>query len=315
MDLRAVNLNLLLALDALLRERSVSRAAQRMGLSQPAMSNALAQLRELIGDPLLVRAPGGMAPTPRALELAEPLRRALAILEEVVQPPAAFDPARSTASFVLAMSDYAEMLLLPELLRRLSEQAPGVDLQVLPWGLHEVPPGLADGTIDVMVGFHEGDPLPPGHHAEPLLDDHFVCIVRRDHPTVGRRLTLDAYLRLRHVVVTERIGASGVLDDVLARLGKRRRVVARVPRFFMVPYLVAQTDLVAAVDSRVARHYERLLPIRVLKVPLDDLPSGRMGMVWHARSDADPPRRWLRDVLRETARAEPSGARYQIQGR
>lgn len=301
MDLRAVNLNLLLALDALLRERSVSRAAQRMGLSQPAMSNALAQLRTLFGDPLLVRAPGGMAPTPRALELEEPLRHGLAALADVVRAPAAFDPAQSRASLVVAMSDHAEMLLLPALLRRLGERAPGVDLQVLPWGLHDAPPGLADGSVDLMVGYYDADRLPPGHREEELADDHFVCIVRRDHPRIGRRLTLATYLELRHVIVTERPGASGVIDDALARLGKRRRVVARVPRFFMVPYLVADSDLVAAVDSRIARHYERLLPIRVLKAPLE-LPSGRLGMVFHGRTEADPARAWLRDVVRELAR-------------
>lgn len=300
----ATNLNLLVALDALLAERSVTRAAARVGLTQSGMSNALAQLRRVFDDPLFVRAPGGVEPTARALELAEPVRRGLDAFAEALAPAAPFDPRTSEAGFAVAMNDYAELVLLPPLVRALARAAPGVSLQVLPaWS--RVPAGLGQGELDAAV-LDTGARLPAGHRRRFLFGDDFVCIVRKDHPRVGRRLGLRAYLAESHVLVTQERGATGQADRLLARLGRRRRIGARVPRFFMVPALVAQTDLVALVDSRVARWAARHLPLRVLRPPLP-LPATPAGvgyqLVWHARSDRDPARRWLRERLAEVAAA------------
>jgi len=299
-NIRATNLNLLVALDALLEERNVTRAARRIGLTQSGMSAALAQLRQVFDDPLFTRTRGGVEPTLRALELADPLRRGLAALGELFAGPADFDPATSAERFTLAMNDYAELVLLPPLVRSLAESAPGVSLQVLPvWGEAQ---GLATGEVDVAV-LSPSPRFPPSHLSEPLLDDEFVCIARRGHPRVGRRLTLDAYLEESHVLVTQEVGAIGSADHVLARMGRTRRIGARVPRFFMVPALVAETDLLGLIDSRVARYFAHHLPLRLLPPPLSfpKTDAWAYHLVWHPRSDRDPARRWLRDEIVQVA--------------
>src|SRR6187402_2225780 len=175
-DIRAVNLNLLLAFDALIHERNVTRAASTMGVTQSAMSNSLAQLRLLFEDPLFRRTPRGIEPTPRALDLADPIRRGLGFLDRALAKRT-FDPSRESRSFVLATSDYVEFVLLPPLLGRLAREAPGVRLEVRPWGLHRVPEALARGEADLMIGFYNDV---PAHHVEALLfDEHYVCIARK----------------------------------------------------------------------------------------------------------------------------------------
>ena len=291
-----------MALDALLEEGHVTRAAARIGLSQSGMSHALAQLRRVFDDPLFVRSRGGVEPTLRALELAEPVRRGLRAFEEALSRPGDFDPATSQERFSIAMNDYAELVLLPPLMRRLARRAPRISVQVLPaWS--EVPEGLASGGLDAAV-IGRASPAPPGHRQQRLFDDEFVCIVRQDHPRIGRRLTLSAYLGESHVLVAQEPGAEGGADRVLARLGQRRHIGARVPRFFMVPALVAETDLVGLVDSRVARYFARQLPLRLLRPPLrfpQPAPDSGYHLVWHTRSDRDPARAWLRELIVEVA--------------
>src|SRR4051812_40055494 len=179
MNIGAVNLNLLVAFDALFEELSVTRAARRAGVTQPAMSNTLSQLRALFGDALFVRHRTGLTPTARAKELAEPIRKGLGLLQGALTGRG-FDPATSQRRFVIATSDYVELVLLPALLRRLRKHAPHVRLQLRPWGLHEAPPELARGEVDLMLGFY--DKLPAHHYEQPLFDDEYVCVVRRHHP-------------------------------------------------------------------------------------------------------------------------------------
>ncbi len=303
-NVRNINLNLLVAFDALMSERSVTRAAARMGLTQPAMSNVLAQLRTLFDDPLFVRVGRGMQPTPRAEALAGSVRRGIESFERALEAPQPFDPATSQARLCLAMSDHAELVLLPRLLQRIERDAPGLDLQVVPWGLHQIHPQLATGEVDVMISYYEAEQAPAGHHHEVLLTDVFVCMVRADHPRVGKRLSLRLFLSLGHIIVTERLGDRGAIDSALDQLGHKRRIAARVPSFFMVPHLVAGTDLIASIDSRVARYFSRWLPIRLLPPPAQvPFPEGRIGMLWHERSQADPARAWLRSIIREESAA------------
>jgi DNA-binding transcriptional LysR family regulator len=295
-NISTMNLNLLLVLDALAEEQNVTRAARRLGLTQSAVSNALAQLRQLLGDPLFVRARRGVVPTERAQALAGPVRQALAMVRTALEGSGRFEPASATRTFVLAASDYAEYVVLPPLLRRLRGEAPGVRLEVRPRGLHEVPPGLELGEIDLMVGYY--DTLPAGHHAERLFREEYVCIVRKNHPRVRGRLTLKRYLELEHVLVSQRGQSAGSVDRALARLGHTRTVAARVSHFLMVPELVAQTDLVAALSRRVAEPAARALPLALHAPPLA-LPKAHVAQIWHARVDADPAHRWLRGVIRE----------------
>jgi DNA-binding transcriptional LysR family regulator len=295
-NINALNLNLLLVLDALLTERHVSRAGKRLGLSQPAVSNALAQLRVKLGDPLLVRSRGVMLPTARAQALIGPLRAALGTLETALSAEPSFDPARSEATFVLAATDFVEFVLLPKLLARLAREAPGVQLLLRPWPYHRTPPSLETREADLWLGFYPD--VPASHRQQKLFGDEFVCIVRRGHPQVGKRLTLKTYLTLRHILVSAEAASPGVADNALAARGLSRVVGLRLSHFLMVPDVVAVTDLVAAVSRRVAEPFARRLPLRIFPPPLA-LPRGTVGQVWHERTHTSPSHAWLRGLIAE----------------
>jgi DNA-binding transcriptional LysR family regulator len=297
-NLSSINLNLLVALDALLRERSVTRAARRVGVTQPAMSNSLAQLRHLLDDPLFRRQRNGLEPTPRALALAPLVTEGLATLERALAAPR-FDPATSERRFVLLTSDYVELVLLPPLLHELERKAPGVRLEVRPWGLHSVPAELARGEAELMIGFF--DELPREHLESLLFEEEYVCIVRRGHPRVGRRLTLARYLELGHVLVSQQRDSPGSVDRALAKLGKERHVALRVSHFSIVPVLVGRTDLVAAISRRAVLPFVKALGLSVHPPPLP-LPRSRIRQVWHRQVDADPGHRFLRDIVQRVAR-------------
>jgi DNA-binding transcriptional LysR family regulator len=297
MNIMSVNLNVLVALDALLEERSVTRAARRVGVTQPAMSNTLAHLRALLGDPLFRRTSHGLEPTPRALSLAEPVRQGLRLFETALSAPS-FDPGTAERTFVVAGSDYVEFVLLPPLMQRLSEIAPRVRVEIRPWGLHEIPAALARAEVDLMVGFY--DAVPAHHRHEILFEEEYVCIVRKGNPRVRKELTLDAYLELGHVLVSQRGDSPGSVDRALAAKGRRRRIAARVSHFLMVPTLVARTDLVAALSRRVVEQLARPLGLRVLAPPLP-LPRGRIGQVWHEQMENDAGQRWFRSLVRSVS--------------
>jgi len=295
-NITAANLNLFVAFDALAAEQSVSRAARRVGVTQSAMSNSLRQLRGLLGDPLFLRTSRGVAPTPRAKELAGPVREALRLLEGALGPRE-FAPAASTHTFTLIASDYVEFVLLPRLIGQIGRRAPGVRIQTLPWGMHQVPEELARGQADVMIGFY--DKVPAQHREAPLFEERYACIVRKGHPVVRERLTLRTYTSLQHIMVSQRPGASGSgIDRALAQLGRSREVGLRVSHFLNVPTLVASTDLIAALSRRVAEPFAKLLPLRLFEPPLRLRPS-RIGMVWHDSLEDDPAHRWLRGVIAE----------------
>jgi DNA-binding transcriptional LysR family regulator len=294
MNISGLNLNLLPVLDALLAERSVSRAATRLGLSQPAVSNALAQLRAVLGDPLFVRRPGGMAPTERALALAGPLRAALSALESGLEPPAPFDPARATGRFTIVTNDFVAFVLLPLLLNRLSKEAPGVHLQVRAWQEHRVPPDLERGEADLMLGFYPT--LPPRHRNEPLFVDRFLVAARKGHPRVHGKMPLSLYTKLQHVLVSHQPDARGAFDEVLSARGLTRDVVLRVSHFLLVPFILVSTDYVAALSELVARPFARILPLQLMAPPLQP-PQATVQMVWHDRTHVSPAHAWLRSVI------------------
>jgi DNA-binding transcriptional LysR family regulator len=296
MNVAAVNLNLLPVLDALLTERSVSRAGVRLGLSQPAVSNALGQLRALIGDPLLVRRGGGMIPTERALALVEPVRAAMAAIAQSLAPAAAFDPATATRDFVIVTNDFVAFAMLPRLLARLQREAPGVRLHVRAFQEHVVPPDLARGDADLVLGFSRA--LPPGHEGTDLFADHFVFVARQGHPRVHGRITLATYTKLSHVLVSHEPNARGIVDDALAQRGLSRQVVLRLSHFLLVPAVIAGTDYVAALSEAVARPFARSLPLQLLKMPLD-VGTGTVRMIWHERTTASPPHAWFRRVVQQ----------------
>jgi DNA-binding transcriptional LysR family regulator len=294
MDIRNVDLNLLVALDALLAERSVSRAATRLHLSQPATSAVLARLRELFGDPLLLRTARGMLPTARALELGGPVKQVLAEINRLVQPQTAFDPAHADLTFTLSASDYVEYALLPALVDYIESKAPGARLEVKPIDFSLMDKQLESGEVDVCVtSYHNAS---PGLHARALYTERLVCVVRRNHPEVEDGITIDQFCRLAHVSATPSGGGTFVrlIDDALKAARRGRHIRLKVPHFLMVPEIIARSDMVAVLPERLARGYARKLSI--FEPPLK-LPDFDIAAIWHERTHSDPAQQWLRQVL------------------
>lgn len=287
-----LDLNLLLTLDVLLAERSVTRAAERLNLSQPSVSVQLAKLREVFNDPLLVPAQRGMRPTARADELREPLREALESLGRAVAPTKPFDPAEATTTWRVAAADYAESAILLPALAGLRAAAPNTRLAVVEAVPLRMARQLEQGEIDLF--FHTSVGAPPGLHRRVLFHERYVLAGRSGHPRLKRRPTLAQFCALEHVIVSpDGGGFHGVTDEALASLGLSRRVVLSVPHFLFVKSVVASTDLVALLPERLVRDAPAL---RVVEPPLE-LPGYEMSMLWHERSHRDPAQRWLRDRI------------------
>ena len=294
-----LDLNLLVVLDALLAERSVTRAASRLGLSQSATSHALARLRDHFGDPLLVRTGGKLVLTARANDLAEPVRGALAQLDGALRGARAFDPARARRAFTVAMADHLAALLLPPLHARIARTAPAVDLRVA--AVHrEIEAELDSDATDLLVTMSTGDDA-QGLYQQRLFDDRYVCLVRRGHPAARRALTAEAYAALPHLLIAPR-GGRGVVDRELAARGLARRVAVQVPHALVAPHVVAASDLVLTAIARFARAYAAILPLDVIDVPLE-LPAVTCRQRWHERSHHDPAHAWLRARVAEAAGA------------
>lgn len=297
MNLSGLDVNLLVAFDALVHERSVTRAATLVGLSQPAMSNALSRLRALFGDPLLVRVGREMAPTRRALDLAGPIHRALVDLQHALDSPATFDPARSERTIRLALTDYVATVLLPGLIRRLTRAAPGIDIESQPLDGHVPTEELRSGRLDLAFG-NFPQPASSPLRQEALFREGFVCLVRRGHPLVRGRLTLRRFVTLHHVLVSPRGERSGVVDRLLAARGLQRRVAFTTSHFMVAPTVVSQTDLISTVPRRAAEALGRKLRLRLFEPPLR-LPRFEISMVWHGRMDDEPHGHWFREEVRQ----------------
>ena len=293
-DLDALSLHQLKVLLLLLEERSVSAAARRLGVTQPAVSHALRALRELLGDPLLVAGARGMAPTPRAVALTGPLRRTVREIETLLRGGADFDLASVRRMFVIATWDGISTTLAPGILARAAREAPGIDFDVRPVPREGSPPGLEDGSLDLSIEVGPRDV--PGLKARALYDDDFVCLVRADHPVVGDTLDLATYVKLPHALMSPQGDGKGVVDRCLAQLGLARRVALRIRYFLAAPLVVARSDLVVTAPRALAAGFLGMAPLRMFPPPLE-LPRVTTSMVWHERAEADPAHRWLREVV------------------
>jgi DNA-binding transcriptional LysR family regulator len=296
MNIDDLDLNLLRAFDAVLRERSVTAAARRLGLTQPAVSNALARLRVLLGDPLFVRTPSGMDATPAARALGEPVRQALGLLEAALAHGPGFDPATSSRTFRFYMSDIGQVEFLPPLVERVQRAAPGVRLEALATEVEEIGDALASGALDLAMGFLPG--LAPPVRRRQLFRDAYACLMRADHPTIGKAMTRRQFLDASHVLVPYRGGGHRVIEEALERAGVTRRIALRVAHFTVVPMVLERSDLVLILPWRVAKVFERRGRLKALKLPVP-IPPADVGLHWHERYDADPGNRWLRDQLLE----------------
>jgi DNA-binding transcriptional LysR family regulator len=293
MNITDVDLNLLRVFDAVLRSRGVTAAAAGLGLTQPAVSNALARLRALLGDPLFVRTPSGVDPTPFARELAEPVRQALALLDSALAHGPGFDPAASTRAFRFYMSDLGQIEFLPPLIERVQRAAPGVRLEAVALEVEDIAAALAAGALDLAVGFLPG--LGPPVRRRALFRDPYLCLMRADHPI--RSLTKKKLLEASHALVTYR-GGHRVVEEALERAGLGRRIALRLPHFTVVPMVLERTDLICTLPARVARVFERRGKLKSLPPPVA-IPPADVGVHWHERFESDPGNRWLRELVVE----------------
>jgi len=293
-DIRGLDLNLLKALDALLDERSVTRAAQRLALTQPAVSGMLTRLRECFGDPLFVRTQRGIVPTPRALALAAPLKQVLEGVEGLLQP-AAFDPATAALTLNIVSTDYALQAVVVPLLAALRQAAPGMRVAVLPVQNRPLHAELERGDVDLALISPEH--TPPDLHVRRLFDERYVCVMREGHPDAAAPLSLDRFCALDHVLVSYNGGSfCGVTDEALAVLGRQRRVTVSVTSFCVLPKILRDSDLIAVVPRRLALCHKELV---MREAPLE-IPGFTKTLAWHERTHHSPVHRWLRGLLTET---------------
>ncbi len=287
-----MDLNLLLTLDALLSEHNVTRAAQRLHLSQPSVSVQLAKLRDIFNDPLLLPGPRGMLPTARADELRQPLREAIELLRVAVSPATAFDPAKSDKTWRVSASDYGESAILLPALQRLRNAAPATRLAIYGTQPAKVGKKLEQGEIDLL--FHTGEGVPEGLRRRKLFDEQYLLVCRAGHPTLQQNPTLSEFNQLEHVMVSpDGGGFYGITDQMLNEHGLKRKVVLSVPHFLFVLSALATTDLVAMVPSRLIGNNPLL---QSFEPPLK-VPGFEMAMLWHERSHRDSAHRWLRDFF------------------
>lgn len=300
MNLRAIDLNLLVVFDAIYRERNISKAAQRLTLSQPAVSNALARLRERLGDPLFIRTTHTMVPTARANALVEPIQQALSLIEGSLRSGDAFDASRSERRFVIAVEDYGETVILSRFLDWLAQAAPGICIKIRPEPGTQLASEMKDGQVDLALDyFIQRD---PSFHNECIMTDGLLSLSRVDHRQLNGHLTLEQYLKVHHIALSPRFGSMPMIDLALAKRGLRRHVSVELPHFQSMPLLVKNTELICTLPNRMAHLYAETFQLQTYEVPLR-VPKFPIYLIWHCSMDADPAHAWLRRNLINFCRA------------
>lgn len=298
------DLNLLPIFLALMEERSVTRAAERLGLTQPALSNALGRLRTALRDPLFIRERYGIRPTETALHLAPMIASALATLDDAVLGQQDFDPAVAQRSFTLAPTGYVEFVLAPEIVSRLRAEAPGIRLRLTPYGNDLTETGVMSGDTAMVLG-RLTDP-PDNLVIQNLMEDGLSCVVRADHPEIGATLTRAQYESLKHVNVLPPGRLRAGLFQVLDQQGLRRDVAVSVTHFLAVPDMILATDYCATLPNLICRRLASDTRLKVLPAPAD-LGTFPVQMAWHTRYRHDPAHRWLRALVVEVAKTVVAG--------
>jgi DNA-binding transcriptional LysR family regulator len=296
MELHELDLNLLVVFNQLLVDRRVSKAAESLGVSQPAVSNSLAKLRKLLGDELFLRTPQGMQPTPYAEQLAESVSYALAMIHSGVNQRTSFEPATAQHSFTLGMTDIGEIYFLPALIERLRREAPGVTLSTVRNTTVNLRDELEAGKVDAALGLLPH--LKAGFFQRRLFMQRYVCLVRQGHRLARRKLTLTEFSAAEHLMVVSAGTGHGKVDELLQRSGIERRIQLTVPHYVSVGHILQGSDLIATVPERLA---DRLLqPFGLAKLPHPaQLPDIAINVFWHAKYHRSPANRWLRGVLFE----------------
>jgi len=301
-DLRLFDLNLLVAFDALIAERNVTRAAQRIGIGQPAMSHALSRLRELFGDPLFVRTAGKMRPSTRALELATPIARVLADVRETVLADRAFAPEKTEMTFRVGTSDQIELAIFPHVMATLRSLAPRSRIALSPVGREQLGPMLESGAIDLAIGHFPA--ASPVRTTEVLYHEEFVCVFDAKACGASAPIKLKTYLELPHILMSPRGDLSGEADTILSRGGGKRFVFMATPHFLTVPFLLRGFRAVAAIPRRLAEGCAEVAALTISPLPIP-MEGYDISMQWHSRTETDPAQRWFRGLVRAAGRSNP----------
>src|SRR4030095_4845635 len=297
-ELRRLDLTLLMVFDGALRHRKLTAVAQQLGLTQPAISHALTRLRDILGDPLFVRRANGVQPTPRALALAQPVEQALAALRDALQQGRHFDPGSANREFRIAALDYAIAMLIPDFLARFSIVAPGCRLAFRSMGYEAGRVALANGSIDLILGI----PAPTGPFLQrTLMREDFVVLARAGHPVIGRKLDLARYLKCGHLLVSAAGDARGSVDNALAQIGKERHVVAAVPQFLAGFAPVAGSDMITTAPRRLAKRHAAAFGLKQFEVPFA-MPGFEVGTLRHENTAQDAGLNWLENEFAHAPR-------------
>lgn len=295
MNISSIDVNLLVAFDAILKERNITLAANRVGISQPAMSNALTRMRNIFNDRLFVRTARGMEPTPYAEQLASPISGACALITKALQIDAGFDPATSARSFTFYMTDIGEIVFLPTILAYLKGDAPRIGIKVVRIPERDIQDAMTSGDVDLAVGLFPS--LQAGFFQQRLYKDTFVCIVRADHPKIKTSLTKRQFMEVPHAVVSSAgTGHGAAVEKIIADQHLNRRMALAVPHFLSLPVVIAQTDLIATIPHRMALSLAGFSPIKVFKPPIK-IPSFDIKQHWHERYHHDAANKWMRSLI------------------
>ncbi len=294
LNLQSFDLNLLRVFDAIYIERNISRAALRLNLTQPAVSNALARLRARFNDPLFERGADGMAPTPRAKTIAEPIQRALDMLKEGLSERSEFDFSNSTRTFEFAVEDYGENVIVPRFLNWLNQVAPGIRIVIRPELGIQLREELRQGKVDLALGYFVVGMNDFRSHC--VMTDSLLSLARQDHPDVSERLTLDTFLKLRHVALAPRTKSTPMIDLALAKRGLKRDIAVQVPYFQSMPAIVRATNLLCTLPKRMATLYADHFGLQPYQPPITT-PNFPIYLIWHQSADDDIAHRWLRKAF------------------
>ena len=305
MNLRKVDLNLLVIFDALMQEKNVTKAANRVALSQPAFSNALSRLRHYLKDDLFVRSPDGMLPTPRARDLAPHISGVISILQSALEP-GEFEPASDSKVFRISANDYLVATTITELMVRLNEKGPNIDVRVIDRGINtkKVYRALDTGEIDLAIGAY-GE-VPERYGVFYIADTDFVCMMRSDHPLAEGKLSLKRFAKAKHLLITPGGDAIGFVDEALAKASLSRRICLTVNHFSVVPALIARTDMITTIPRRIARTYEPLYDIKLRPSPVETPAKyATVALIWHKEFGQNRAHSWFRSQLLKVMEEHP----------
>ncbi len=304
MDIRDLDLNLLVVLDTLFEEGTLTRTAQRLRLSQPTMSASLSKLRLALGDELFVRANGVMQPTARAQLLRPAVSSVLKTIRLDILSQAAFDPVSETGALTLSLSDIGELEFLPKLLGRFAREAPHAALRAVVRRPHELSLAMDLGEVDLAIGYFP-DLVSSSFKQQSLFKHRSACLVRRNHPTIGPDMSLSDYLGAQHIAIAQEGRFRDVVELGLSAEGLQRSIALQISHFVTVPFIVAQSDLVATIPRPLAVQFASICDLIIAEPPFS-IPPIEVKQLWHKRFDGHPRLRWLRQLVAEISQNRPS---------